>query len=162
MNYSYGSIDTTSQKYTDREPAFRGGEDSLVDFIQKNTIYPVEAMENDINGLVRISFVVNVDGKLSDIKVFTPTHELLNEEAIRVVQKTESFWTPAIQDGKLKAVKIEVPIRFSVDEEDYIPEDPTIFIESRLEYHTKNILIALLILFLSYLLIKIWKGRSFN
>lgn len=54
----------------EEEPAsFPGGEDEMYKFIAKNLQYPEEAKKKGIEGKVHVSFVVEVDGSITDVKV---------------------------------------------------------------------------------------------
>jgi protein TonB len=51
------------------EPTFPGGIEMFYKFLQYNIRYPAKAFENKIQGKVFVSFVIEKDGSLTDIKV---------------------------------------------------------------------------------------------
>lgn len=100
----------------DESPLFPGGDESLRMYLKENTHYPTEALENGIQGRVFVSFVVNEDGNITDVKVARPANPSLEKEAIRVVSSMPK-WTPGKQRGKAVDVSYTVPINFIISEE---------------------------------------------
>jgi protein TonB len=76
---------------------------------------PEEALNNNIQGTVRISFTVNTDGTLSDIKSVKKTDPILEECVIAIVKKSPK-WTPGQQQNKPVKVPYQVPIVFKIQE----------------------------------------------
>ncbi|MDR1602338.1 MAG: M56 family metallopeptidase [Tannerella sp.] len=92
-------------------PEFPGGPKAMLDFISENLRYPVEAQAKGIQGRVTISFVVEKDGKLSNIEVRRSASPDLNAEALRVVS-VMPVWKPGKVKGKTVACKYTLPINF--------------------------------------------------
>ena len=67
-------------------------------YIQKNLQFPAEAKEREIQGTVRLSFVVETDGSVSNIIVVNSVGGGCDNEAIRLLQET--VWIPAEKNGK--------------------------------------------------------------
>lgn len=103
--YDYVSIET--------QPAFPGGMSEFYKFIQKTLKYPPMAAENNIQGKVYVSFVVEKNGALTDIKVDRKLGGGTDEEAMRVLRASPK-WTPGIQNGKPVRVKYNIPISFTL------------------------------------------------
>ena len=82
-------------------PTFPGGEEALKKYIVENTKYPAIAMENGVEGIVVIGFMVNTDGTLSDLKVEKFVDPDLEKEALRVVSGMPA-WLPAEKGGCVK------------------------------------------------------------
>lgn len=97
----------------DELPSFPGGIDKYRVFLSANIIYPRMARDLGIQGRVILQFVVEKDGSLTDIVVIRSLGAGLDEEAIRVIQKSPK-WNPGKQQGKLVRVKYTVPIIFSL------------------------------------------------
>ena len=79
--------------------------------------YPTSAAENNIQGIVNVSFTVEKDGTLSDVK--TEGKKLgygTDEEAVRAM-KLSKRWNPGLQNGKPARVKYNIPIRFTMPNE---------------------------------------------
>ena len=92
-------------------PSFPGGNGALMSYLNSNVKYPVVAQENGVQGRVTISFVVERDGSISDVKVARSVDPSLDREAQRVV-KSMPRWTPGKQNGQTVRVKYTVPVVF--------------------------------------------------
>lgn len=79
--------------FVEVKPSFPGGNEALLDYINKNRQYPSEAYEQGIEGRVTCSFVVNSNGNISHIKVIRGCHKSLNMEAMRLLSEMPS-WHP--------------------------------------------------------------------
>lgn len=92
-------------------PDFPGGESELYKFLEQNIKYPPMARESGVTGRVFIKFVVNKDGKISDIALLRGIGAGCDEEAIRVVKKMPA-WKPGKQNGMPVPVWFTLPINF--------------------------------------------------
>ncbi|WP_051203563.1 energy transducer TonB [Hugenholtzia roseola] len=92
---------------------FPGGTDKFYEYIGKNLEYPKVARRMDIQGKVFVSFVVDKDGSLSDVKIVKGLHESCDAEALRVV-KSSPKWQPAKQRGKAVRYRMTIPIVFKL------------------------------------------------
>ncbi len=97
----------------DQQPTFPGGMDKFYGYLKSTMVYPTEAKANKVEGKVFLSFVVETDGSLSDIKVERKLGYGTDEEAVRVL-KASPAWTPGIQNGSKVRVKYNIPISFSL------------------------------------------------
>lgn len=97
------------------QPEFQGGLKGLSTFLANNLHYPRNASRQGIQGKVFISFVVNTDGSIANIKVFRNVHPELDAEAYRVVKATSRKWKPGIMRGKPVRVKFNLPINFALN-----------------------------------------------
>ncbi|RZL58621.1 MAG: TonB family protein, partial [Pedobacter sp.] len=86
------------------------------EYLGKNIKYPTMAADNEIQGNVFVSFVVEKDGSLTDIKIDRKLGYGTDEEALRVL-KLSKRWNPGMQNGKAVRVKYNIPIKFSLGEE---------------------------------------------
>jgi len=94
-------------------PKFPGGEAAFGAYLSKTIRYPPVAKENNTQGRVIVSFVVEKNGKLTDIKVVRDIGGGCGEEAIRVLSKSPA-WSPGIQNGKPVRVAYTMPINFTL------------------------------------------------
>ncbi len=94
-------------------PEFPGGMQELYTFLGNNIKYPVMAKESGIQGKVYVTFVVEVDGSITDVRVLRGIGGGCDEEAIRVVQSMPK-WTPGKQRGKPVRVQYNLPVRFTL------------------------------------------------
>lgn len=98
--------------FAEEMPSFQGGDlNKFRDYVQKNTKYPEAAAEMGIQGRVRVSFVVEKDGRVSNVKVISGVDPLLDREAVRVVQSSPR-WEPGKQRGKPARVGYNIPVVF--------------------------------------------------
>jgi protein TonB len=82
-----------------------------MDYLSNNVKYPVVAQENGVQGRVVVSFVVEKDGSITDVKVVKSVDPSLDKEAARVV-KSMPRWIPGKQNGSAVRVKYNVPVSF--------------------------------------------------
>lgn len=94
-------------------PMYPGGMDKFYAYLNSNIRFPPMAQENNISAKVLVSFTVEKDGSLTDLKVDQKKGYGLDEEAIRVL-KASRRWNPGMQNGKPVRVKYNIPINFSL------------------------------------------------
>ncbi len=94
-------------------PEFPGGQASLFKFLQQNIDYPEIAKESGIQGRVFVTFVVETDGSVTDVRVLRGIGGGCDEEAVRVV-KAMPKWNPGKQRGKPVRVQFNLPVKFTL------------------------------------------------
>jgi len=94
-------------------PGFPGGEQSLNKYLYENIKYPQMAKESGIQGRVFVTFVVEKNGEVTDVRVLRGIGGGCDEEAIRVVENMPK-WTPGKQRGKPVRVQFNLPIKFTL------------------------------------------------
>ncbi len=92
-------------------PQFPGGPQALFEYLSSHIKYPVVAEENGVQGRVIVTFVVERDGSITDVKVAKSVDPSLDKEAQRVV-KSMPRWIPGKQNGAAVRVKYTVPVTF--------------------------------------------------
>ncbi len=93
-------------------PSFgTGGANEFRQYIGENLRYPEVAAENGIQGRVFVQFVVEADGRLTNVKVIRGVDPSLDKEAVRVVESSPK-WNPGKQRGKPVRVSFTFPIIF--------------------------------------------------
>lgn len=100
--------------YVDKNASYKNGNDNIIQFIGKNLKYPNSAKSNGIQGRVFTSFIVNEKGELSDFEIFRPAHEILNDEALRVLKLSEGQWTPATFENEPVSTRQIIPLSFTL------------------------------------------------
>ncbi len=95
----------------DEGAMFPQGKEAMTEFLAKNLKYPEKAIKDSIAGRVFVSFIVEKDGSLSNIKVLRDIGGGCGEEAIRVM-KLMPKWTPAKVGNKLVRQQYYMPIEF--------------------------------------------------
>ncbi|HEY4324488.1 MAG TPA: TonB family protein [Mucilaginibacter sp.] len=106
---------TSYTKARSAPPEFKGGVDAFGIYLSKNIYYPDFERESNIQGKVILSFVVEKDGKIKDIKVNKSVSPGIDHEAVRVL-KSSPLWVPGIMFGKPVRVAYGVPISFSLSD----------------------------------------------
>ncbi|RVU01833.1 energy transducer TonB [Mucilaginibacter limnophilus] len=100
----------------ENQPDFPGGMQAFYKYLGNNIRYPAVARENNVQGRVFVTFVVEKDGSLTDIKVMRGIGSGCDEEAVRVLKKSPK-WKPGIQNGRPVRVQYSVPIAFNLASE---------------------------------------------
>lgn len=94
-------------------PQFPGGDKALFNFINENIQYPEEAKSKGISGTAYYRFMVNKQGKVTNITLLRSAgDESLDQEAKRVIEMLPDF-KPGLKDNKPVDVPMSMPIRFS-------------------------------------------------
>jgi protein TonB len=96
---------------------FKGGAIARQRFIAENLEYPQSAIDEGIEGRVMVSFVVERDGSVSNVKILG-SRRLgfgLEEAAIDVVKKMSGYWNPAKQREKPVRMRFRQPIKFQLN-----------------------------------------------
>ncbi|NQT78312.1 MAG: energy transducer TonB [Bacteroidetes bacterium] len=94
-------------------PEFPNGMKELYVYLGNNIKYPVMAKESGIQGKVYVTFVVERNGSITDVKVLRGIGGGCDEEAIRVVAAMPK-WKPGKQRGKPVRVQYNLPVRFTL------------------------------------------------
>ena len=107
---------TTDKVYEvcEQMPIFPGGDAAMMKYLSENVKYPALAIKAQEQGRVVVSFTVEKDGAISDVKVARSVTPSLDAEAVRVV-KAMPKWTPGKQDGQLVRVRYNVPVSFKLN-----------------------------------------------
>jgi len=108
-----GTEDGTIYTRVDELPEFPGGFAALKQYLQKNTIYPDAAKNNNIKGVVQVQFVITKDGNIEKVTIKKSANALLDAESMRVV-KTFPKWKPAKRKGKSVNVWCVIPFNYQL------------------------------------------------
>jgi protein TonB len=101
--------------FVQEEPSYPGGIEKLYEEIYKSITYPEMEKENNIQGTVYISFVVEKTGAITDIKIERGVNNgpNLGKEAEKAVRKLKPF-SPAKMNGKSVRYRYRMPIKFTL------------------------------------------------
>lgn len=97
----------------EQPPTFPGGEAALLAYVAKNIKYPASALEQEIQGVVLLRFVVLENGSVGEVLVTRGIDPACDKEAVRVVKSLPRF-IPGKQQGKGVKVWYTLPIRFQI------------------------------------------------
>ncbi|HTE24465.1 energy transducer TonB [Flavitalea sp.] len=100
-------------KRDEKESEFAGGLGGWKRYLIKNLRYPERAVKSNISGRVYVQFVVDTEGKATDITIFKSVEYSLDQEAMRILQESPK-WTPAWQDGRVVKSYKRQPIIFQL------------------------------------------------
>lgn len=92
-------------------PEFPGGIKKLLNFLNKNIVYPQAAIDAEIQGRVVVQFIVEKDGMPGNFEVMCPVSPELDAEVLRVL-KLMPEWKPAMKNGQAVRCKLTVPVTF--------------------------------------------------
>jgi TonB family protein len=92
---------------------FKGGQAALYSFLSQKIIYPEYSRQNCISGTIKVSFMLDKNGKVIDAKVADGLGIDLDDEALRVIKLTSGKWNTS---AKYNPETIIVPIRFEADQ----------------------------------------------
>jgi TonB family protein len=99
----------------DKDAQFKGGIKALFEFIKANLHNPEFNREKGIEGTVYVSFTIEADGQVTNIKIERGIGEGFHEEAIRVVKSTSGMWEPRIYKGIKVSTPYTIPIKFTFE-----------------------------------------------
>lgn len=120
---SASAPDNDVLEFPDVEASFPGGTAGMQEFISKNVIYPPEAIEMNLTGRVYLSFVVEIDGSISQITVERGVDPLLNNEARRLIRAMPK-WSPGEYAGQKVRTRCRLPINFVLNNDQQVREEP--------------------------------------
>ncbi len=92
---------------------FQGG--TLRDFslwVSRTLQYPAEAAQQNIKGQVIAQFVIDKEGRLTEVRILKSPHELLSR-AVDAVLRRSPRWPPATEDGVPVRIRYTIPVKFS-------------------------------------------------
>lgn len=96
-------------------PEFPGGDRAIMKYLRENINYPEKAMQKGIEGTVYITFMVETDGRITDVKLLRGIGGGCDEEAVRVIENMPN-WKPGEIRDEVSRVAFTMPIRFSLDD----------------------------------------------
>ncbi len=113
-------VETEVFSIVSKMPQYYNGERGLAEFISNQIRYPIEARQQGIEGRIICSFIVGIDGSVSNIEVIQGLHPQLDNEAVRILSLMPK-WIPGENNGEKVNVKCLQPIDFSIGEDPIPP-----------------------------------------
>ncbi len=100
----------------DVQASFPGGENMFYKYLSNSLVFPARCIDDGISGTVKLRFVVNVQGNISDIKVIEENKSCpeFTKEAIRVTRQSPK-WIPAQIKGKFVNSWMMIPVTFNLE-----------------------------------------------
>ena len=110
---SEASQDEEVYTVVEEQPEFKGGYGAMMDFIRQNLRYPLVARQQGIEGTVYASFIVEVDGAVSSVKIIRGISPECDAEVKRMVEMFPN-WKPGRQADEDVRVRFVLPIKFAL------------------------------------------------
>ncbi|MBP3440048.1 MAG: TonB family protein [Tidjanibacter sp.] len=99
----------------ERMPSFMGGDlNTFRQWFGTEFKYPQEAMENGIQGIVVVKFVIEIDGSLSNVEFLQSPDPIFNDEVERVLMSSPK-WRPGYQGDEPVRVRYVLPIKLNLN-----------------------------------------------
>ncbi len=95
-------------------PSYPGGDSAMMRFLKDSIQYPQLARENNIVGIVALSFVVDTTGSILNIVILKDPGGGCGQEARRVVRLMPK-WNPGMMDDRPVKVKFMLPVKFNLE-----------------------------------------------
>jgi TonB family protein len=111
--FTASGLDTAYFAY-EMDAAFPDGTQGLMRWIHTNMQYPQDAIEDNIQGRVYVSFVVDEKGVVSDIQIERGVASILDKEVMRLIGQMPD-WKPGELDGFKVSSRMRLPISFRLD-----------------------------------------------
>jgi hypothetical protein len=99
------------------EATYPGGLEAWQAYVTKNLRFPPGAIEDEIQGTVLVSLIVDIDGTIHDVEAVGGP-ERLKKQAVEFV-KSAGNWLPGIQNKRLEKSYKRIPVTFRLPEKGY-------------------------------------------
>lgn len=101
--------------YAEVSPTFSGGQSAIDNYVNNSIEYPQDAIDNNVEGTVRVQFGVDENGKISNVTTVGQRIGFgLEEEAVRVISNMAK-WTPGKVNGKMVKTRMTIPITYKIE-----------------------------------------------
>ena len=102
------------EDYPDIEAEFIGGDKAWTNYLITELKYPDYSLELGEQGVVYLSFVVDMDGTVSDVRILKSVSVYIDREAKRVIQSSPK-WKPGSVGGKSVKTRMNIPLHFKIN-----------------------------------------------
>lgn len=100
-------------KEADVMPEYPGGMQELMNYMGSSIKYPETAEADGLEGKVFVQFVIDTEGKVTQVEVVKGVRDDLDAEAVRVISEMPD-WTAGSKDGKNVNVQLVLPISYKL------------------------------------------------
>lgn len=102
-------------EFPSKDPVYPGGELALMKYMNENLEYPPECADFGIQGRVYLSFIIEKDGSVSNVKILRGIHSGLDQEAKRLI-KEMPLWKPGENANGIKVrTLLRIPVSFRLN-----------------------------------------------
>lgn len=106
--------DSVALSEVDDLPYFGEHGNEILKYIANTLVYPDQAKEVGLEGTVKVRFLVQADGTLTEVSVMSGIGGGCDEEALRIVKEMPA-WVPGFKDGRPVPVMLILPIPFALN-----------------------------------------------
>ena len=109
--------DVVSYHDCDIPPMFLNSTDPgkfLKEWVYKYIKYPEAAIRDGVQGRVMVDFIIDKDGKVTDVRVLRSVSEELDAEAVKVVSASPK-WKPGRMNGNKVRTSMTIPVEFRLE-----------------------------------------------
>ncbi len=94
------------------QPEYPGGMDAFYKYVMNN--FNIPEVDRDMQVRVFVSFVIEKDGSMTNIKVTRDPGYGMGKEAVRVLKSMKRKWSPGVQNGKNVRASFSLPIILNI------------------------------------------------
>lgn len=111
---AFSQQDTTVYSYVDQEAEFPGGVAAMMAWLQKNLVYPTDAIEHSLtDSRTYISFIVESNGTLSQIIINSKCESC--KKSILTLMQNSPNWIPAVLNGNYVRSRFILPLNICLE-----------------------------------------------
>lgn len=119
-----GTTDENEKTYwseeVEKRPQYPGGDRALLNYINRNTVYPRDARQE--KGMTVVHFTITRTGEITDVRAYRSSGDpAMDREAMNVIKSIKKKFKPGTVNGKPVNVCFSLPIRFMTVEPDRSP-----------------------------------------
>ncbi len=103
--------ETPVVEYQEAEPVL--GYAQLYEYLNQELNYPTEALADSIQGILTVSFIINIEGKPENISIQNSLGPAFDREALLLINNMPA-WKPAMRNNNPTLSKISVPLTFQI------------------------------------------------
>ena len=111
------SDDVVAYYDCDQRPMFLNSQDPrrfLEEWVYKYLKYPESALRNGIQGRVMVQFIIEKNGKVTDVKVVRGVSEELDAEAVKVISASPEWKAGRVNGNKVRT-SMSIPVEFRLE-----------------------------------------------
>lgn len=99
--------------FPDKQAQYNGEYPAIRNYLAQNVLYPKKAKLNRIEGMVLASFIIEIDGSVSSIKILSG-QKIFHAEVIRLIENMPN-WIPGEKNDKTVRTRVNLPINFKLN-----------------------------------------------
>lgn len=99
----------------DQPPAYPGGLNEFRKMVNETFVYPEQAIQAQVRGVIEISFVISNKGTVQDFEIIRDLGHGTGQNAIKALKQSK-LWTPAVKNGHPVGVRYILPVRLDLSQ----------------------------------------------